>query len=231
MAISRTRDDGWSVAQSTQVDRVEFIHKTYQHLALAIAAFVGVETTLLHIPGIENLAFGMLQAWFLVLGAFMLVSFIAEKWARSAVSLGKQYAGLGLYVVAEAVIFVPLLYIAKLYDPGAIVKAGVATGIVFAGLSAVVLVSRKDFSFLRFAIWAGSFGALALIVVAMLFGLSLGTWFAVGMVVLASGAVLYHTSNVLHHYRPGQHVAAALALFSSVALMLWYMIQLLTSRR
>src|SRR5262245_52758506 len=129
MAIQRITEDGWSVAQAAQADRVEFIHKTYQHLALALAAFVGLETALLYTPGIETLAYGMLNAWFLVLGAFMLVSFVAERWAVNAVSLGKQYAGLGLYVVAEAVIFLPLLYIAKLYDPAAIAKAGVATGI------------------------------------------------------------------------------------------------------
>src|SRR5687767_3393966 len=101
MSVHRISDDGWSVAQASQADRVEFIHKTYQHLALAVAAFVGVEAALLHMPGIEAVAYAMLNAWFLVLGAFMLVSWIAEKWASSAISLGKQYAGLALYIVAE----------------------------------------------------------------------------------------------------------------------------------
>jgi FtsH-binding integral membrane protein len=231
MSVYRVRDDGWSVAQASQTDRVEFIHKTYQHLALALASFVGIEAALLHLPGIESLAYAMLNAWFLVLGAFMLVSWIAEKWAASAVSLGKQYAGLALYVVAEAIIFVPLMFIATLYDPGAIAKAGVATGIVFAGLTLFVLISKKDFSFMRGILAVVGFGALALIVISLLFGMALGTWFSVAMVVFAGGAVLYHTSNVLHRYRPGQHVAASLALFASVALMLWYMVQLFTSRR
>jgi FtsH-binding integral membrane protein len=34
---------------------------------------------------------------------------------------------------------------------------------------------------------------------------------------------------VLHHYRVGQHVAASLALFASVALLFWYILQLLMS--
>ena len=231
MSVVRMRDDGWSVAQASQADRVEFIHKTYQHLALAIAAFVGAEAFLLSLPGIDALAYSMLNSWFLVLGAFVLVSWIAEKWAASAVSLGKQYAGLALYIVAEAIIFVPLMYVASAYDSAAIAKAGVATGIVFAGLTAFVLISKKDLSFLRGLLVVISFGALALIVISMLFGMALGTWFSVAMVVFAGGAVLYHTSNVLHHYQPGQHVAASLALFASVALMLWYMVQLFTSRR
>lgn len=231
MSVVRMRDDGWSVAQESQADRVEFIHKTYQHLALAVAAFVGAEAVLLSLPGIEALAYSMLNAWFIVLGVFMLVSWVAEKWAASAVSLGTQYAGLALYIVAEAIIFVPLMYLASYYDPAAIAKAGVATGIVFAGLTGYVLISKQDLSFLRGILVVASFGALALIVIAMLFGLALGTWFSVGMVVFAGGAVLYQTSNVLHRYQPGQHVAASLALFASVALMLWYMMQLFTSRR
>jgi FtsH-binding integral membrane protein len=49
------------------------------------------------------------------------------------------------------------------------------------------------------------------------------------MVVLASGYILYHTSNVLHHYGTEQYVAAALALFASVALLFWYVLQLFMS--
>jgi FtsH-binding integral membrane protein len=46
------------------------------------------------------------------------------------------------------------------------------------------------------------------------------------MIAYAAGAILYNTSNVLHHYRPDQHVAASLALFASVALLFWYVLQL-----
>ncbi|MEM6329409.1 MAG: permease, partial [Planctomycetota bacterium] len=37
----------------------------------------------------------------------------------------------------------------------------------------------------------------------------------------------YDTSNVMHHYQPGQHVAASLSLFASVALLFWYVVRLL----
>ena len=49
------------------------------------------------------------------------------------------------------------------------------------------------------------------------------------MVLLASCAVLYATSNILHHYHTKQHVAASLALFSAVALLFWYILQILLS--
>jgi hypothetical protein len=232
MSSYRIQEDGWStVAHAHEEARIQFIHRTYQHLALAIAAFVGLEALLLSLPGIEAVAFSMLSAWWLVLVMFMIVSWVAEKWAVSAIAPAAQYAGLFLYVAAEAVIFLPLLYIAKIYDADAIMKAGVATGIVFAGLTAVVLISKKDFSFLRGILSVLAFGALALIVISILFGVALGTWFSVAMVAFAGGAILYHTSQVLHRYRTDQHVAAALSLFASVALLLWYMVRLFMSAR
>ena len=51
---------------------------------------------------------------------------------------------------------------------------------------------------------------------------------------MAAGYILYDTSNVLHHYRTDQHVAASLALFASVALLFYVhpaVAHVLTSRR
>jgi FtsH-binding integral membrane protein len=41
----------------------------------------------------------------------------------------------------------------------------------------------------------------------------------------------YDTSNVLHHYPEDRYVGAALELFASVAMMLWYVLRLFMSRR
>ncbi len=220
----------WSVADASQETRAEFIHKTYQHLALAIAAFIGLEALLLSLPGIENLV-GLLFSsgfgWLITLVVFMVVARVAEGWARSTESLGMQYAGLALYVVAEAIIFVPLMYIAMNYSgPDVVAKAGLVTGITFGGLTAMVLISKKDFSFMRGILGVMSFSALGLIVVSLVFGMSLGSWFAWAMAAFASGAIVYQTSNIVHVYRPGQHVAAALGLFAAVALLLWYVMQI-----
>ena len=90
----------------------------------------------------------------------------------------------------------------------------------------IVMLSGADFSFLRTALALGGFVALGVIVCSMIFQFTLGLVFIAALITLASGYILYDTSNVLHHYRIGQHVAAALALFASVALLFWYMIQL-----
>ncbi len=215
-------------------ERALFIRRTYLHLAGAILAFVVLETILLNTPGIENLVYMMTggMGWLVVLGAFMGVSWIADKWARSDASPASQYLGLGLFVVAEAVIFLPLLFIAANYsDPSVIPTAGIITGLLFAGLTATAFITRKDFSFLRSILMVGGFIAMGVIVCSILFGFSLGVLFSGIMVFFAGGSILYTTSNIIHHYRTNQHVAAALALFSSVMLLLWYVLRLLMSRR
>lgn len=226
-------------AQAAEDERTTFIRKTYLHLAGAVFAFTGIEAVLLNAPGFSEQYMALLSAsrysWLIVLGAFMFVSYIAEKWARSAVSASTQYMGLGLYVVAEAVIFLPLLYIAQRFDPRLIPTAGAATLIIFTGLTAIVFLTGRDFSFLRTALWLGGFVGLGAIAASIFFPqLALGVWFSTAMIALASGYILYDTSNVLHHYRIGQHVAAALALFASVALLFYYVLRIvlaLSSRR
>ncbi len=71
--------------------------------------------------------------------------------------------------------------------------------------------------------------AFGVIVCSFIFGFTLGLVFSGAMALLAAGAVLYTTSNILHQYHPGQHVAAALALFSSIALLFWYVLQIVMS--
>jgi FtsH-binding integral membrane protein len=169
-------------------------------------------------------------SWMLVLGGFMVVGWFGSHVAQTAESKPAQYAALGLYVVAEAIIFVPMLVLANLRAPGVIASAAMVTGRGFGGLTAVAFITRKDFSFLRgVLLWAG-FGALLLIVAGVIFGFELGTFFSVGMVVFAGAAILYDTSNVLHHYPENRYVGAALALCSSVALLFWYVLRIFMSR-
>jgi FtsH-binding integral membrane protein len=210
--------------------RAAFVRRTYGHLALAILAFTGLEALLIQAVPKESIL-GMVSrpvSWLIVMVAFAGASYLANKWALSGQSLGMQYAGLALYVVAEAVIFLPLIYIATMFaGTELIAKAGILTLTMFAGLTVAVFITRSDFSYLAAFLSIGSCVALGVIVVAMFMHIDLGFWFAAAMIVLASGSILYSTSNVLHHYRADQHVAAALALFASVALLFYYVLILL----
>jgi FtsH-binding integral membrane protein len=225
-----------SVAEAPIETRTDFVRKTYLHLAGAIGAFALIETMLIQM-GVGRIALQLLGAsrfsWLIVLGAFMGVSWIANKWAYNGTSKSTQYAGLILYTFAEAVIFLPLIMMATLYDPAAIGKAGVVTGFMVLGLTAIAFTTKKDFTFLGGFLKVGFLIALGVILVGVFMpGMmaGMGIWFSLAMVLLASGSILYNTSAIMYHYAPGQHVAASLSLFASVALLFWYVLQLFMSR-
>jgi uncharacterized protein len=222
--------------------RREFLKQTYGHLLGAIVAFIGLEAALLSkaSPLREAVTEPIISAmytskygWLVVLILFMGAGWIAQRWASSDTSRGIQYLGLGVYILAEALIFIPLLDIAtnvSRYD-GVVPVAGVSTLLLFAGLTATVFLTKKDFSFLRGALSIGATVAFGVIMCSILFGFHLGMIFTIAMIALAAGYTLYYTSQVLAHYRPTQHVAASLALFAAIALMFWYVLRLFMSLR
>jgi len=228
---------GMVAAEADTNDRARFIRLTYIHLFVAILSFIGLEAILLNTPAVTNAMAGVVTmpyGWLIVMAVFIGASYLANYWANSAASVGMQYAGLALYVVAWSVIFVPLLMIAQSFtDQTGTNVIGVAAGLTiftFVALTAIVFITGADFSFLGPFLGIAALIAMGVIVVGIVFSLPLfGLVFIAALLLLSAGYILYDTSNVLHHYRVGQHVAASLALFSSLALMFWYMIQLVMS--
>jgi len=220
-------------AQAAASERAAFIRRTYAHLGGAILAFAGLETLLVNTVSDRQIfaIFGG-SPWSLlvVLLAFYGASWLAQTWARSETSVGMQYLGLALYVVAEAVIFLPLLYICTHFIPdstGLIATAGILTLAVFGGLTLSVFLTGKDYSSLAPVLCVGSMIAFGVIIAAILFGFSLGLFFSFAMVALMSGFILYETSDVMLRHRTDQHVAAALTLFASVATLFYYILRIL----
>jgi len=219
------------VSQASPNDRQLFIQRTYLHLAGAIALFIGLEVILFNTPAAEaiaSLVFRLPYSWFAVLGGFMLLGWLARQMAARTGSIQTQYLGLGLYVVGEAIIFVPLLFIAINYtSPEVLPSAAILTCLLFAGLTTIAFTTKADFSFLGSILTIVGFVALGMIICSMIFGFKLGVFFSFAMIIFASGAILYDTSNVIHHYTTDQYVAASLELFASVALLFWYVLRIL----
>ncbi|MEX2125507.1 MAG: Bax inhibitor-1 family protein [Woeseia sp.] len=218
------------VADLASADRSNFIWKCYVHVVGAILAFAAIEMYFFQSGIAAAIAAPMLNNWLMVLGAFMLASWGASHVAHRVQSKNAQYAALGAFVVVEALIFAPILYIADATAPGVIDSAAGVTILGTIGLVATAMITRKDFSFLRgLLVWIGIL-ALVGIVASVFFGFELGTWFSVAMIGFAGAAVLYDTSNIMHHYPEDKYVAASMALFASIALMFWYVLRLFMSR-
>lgn len=217
--------------QAAAPSRAQFINRVYTHLMGAILAFAGIEYAIFQTPLAEAITvFAFNTSWLAILGAFVIVSWIATSVAHKVESKPKQYAALIAFVLAEALIFVPMFYIAAAMGPEIIEKAVWITLGAFVALTAVAVLSGRDFSFLRsFLMWAGLI-AIGTIVMGAVVGFELGTYFSMAMIGIAGASILYDTSKVLRDYPDDRYIAAALQLFASIALMLWYVLRLLMRR-
>lgn len=222
------------VADASKAEQATFYKKTYLNLALGIVAFTIIETIFLQIAPLVDFMLSLTQGylWLVLLGGFMGISYVAQKMTNEGVSKSKQYLGCFLYIIAQALIFVPLLYIAIYYTGSLdlLVQAVVITASLFLGLTFIVFSTKADFSFLRSILTIGFFVAIGTIVAGMIFGFDLGLWFSVGMILLASGSILYDTYQIKNNFATHQYVPAALSLFSSLMLLFWYVLRLLMSR-
>jgi FtsH-binding integral membrane protein len=236
------------VADAPASDRAAFFRRTYGLVAIGFAAFAALLA--IFFVGFDQrsgIAFAVfaglgsmvnsLGGWsiLLVMLAFWGATTVAQSLAFNRASRGTQYAGLGLYVILEALIFIPLIGYVILSTKGnassVLLPAGIVTAGMIAGLTALVFMTNLDFSFLKVAIILGSFAAIAIVIVAAIAGLSLGAWFSIAMIVLMATVILYQTNEIKNTMETDQHVAAAFVLFSSFVTLLFYVIRLFAGRR
>lgn len=220
---------GQIAAQAGETERAAFIRRTYAHVAGALLALAAIEYALLQTGFAEGFARFLAGKggyfWLIIMGLFMAVSWIAEKWAHSNVSKEIQYAGLAFYVVAVAVIFCPAIYVGMIRNPGLLPQAVLVTAALAAGITFTAFTTKKNFSFLGSIVKTGMFVLIGVIVASILFGFQLGLLFLGAGILLMGASLLYDTSNVIHEYRTTQHVAASLSLFGSVSFLFYYVMQ------
>ena len=230
MSATMEQVRSFPVAEALPAERALFIRRTYTHLAGALAAFVGLEYLLLPSP-LARMYMQFLASsrfsWLMILGGFMVAGWLSRSLIAGAKTRSMQYVGLGVYIVAEALIFIPLLYIAVYYSSRDVLPtAALITGGLFTGLSAYAITTRKDFSFLGGILTIGGFVAIGLIIAGTVFGFNLGLAFSGGMVLLAAGSILYDTSKIVRVYNTDDYVSASLQLFASVLLLFWYVLRI-----
>jgi len=161
------------VSEAPASDRVAFFKRTYLHVAGAFAAF----GALLYAFFQSGIALSIMKGFGSIMGSMggfgilvvMLMfwggTYVAQKMAENRASRPSQYLGLGLYVVLEAIIFVPLIVMVAIKtggNPGEVlIPACAVTAALVVGLTVAVFTMGIDFSFLRVAIVIGSVCALA----------------------------------------------------------------------
>src|SRR5438270_745922 len=119
MSMTTPYGGGWPAIEAPLDARLAFIRRTYLHLAGAIVAFVILSALCFQANvGVMIVNAVGARGWLIVLGAFILVGWLAQALAQSDRPLAVQYAGLALYTAAQALIFSPMIAIANAIDPG-----------------------------------------------------------------------------------------------------------------
>ncbi len=228
--------DNRPVVSLPESDRATFIGKVYSHIGMAIAAFAAL-STLLMVSGVSESIHTFIRGggrgnWMILLGGFMVGSWLASSAAGDLGNITKQYVGLfGMSAVYSLLFAVPFYEIFSVReDAGTVGSAVFVTAALFAGLTITAYFTKSDLSWMRPIVMFGGIAALIMIVASLIFNVHLGAWFSFAMIGLMGASILYKTQEVIRRYPSNAYVGAAVQLFSSVMTMFWYVLRLFMSR-
>ena len=106
-----------------------------------------------------------------------------------------------------------------------------AAALLFGGLTAYVLYTGSDFSWLRGALTVLFFALMGVALLGWLMGFTLGLWYSLAVVMMFAGYILYDTSQILHRLPTTMAMSGAILLFTDVVLLFKHLLILLASSR
>lgn len=204
-----------------QADRLEtskVLRNTYALLAMTLgfSGLVAFAAQQAHVPH---------PGLLLTLVGFYGLYFLTMKLRNSAWGLLSTFALTGFMGYTLG----PILnrYLGMANGAELIVSAFTMTAVVFGGLSAYVLVTRKDMSFLSGFLTVGFFVLLGGSIAAMLFHLSvLQLALSAGFVLFSSAAILWQTSEIVQGGERN-YIMATISLYVSIYNLFLSLLQLL----
>ncbi len=213
-------------------ERATFLKRVYSYLFLGILGFAATLWAAGNVPPVTRLMVSLweliagngLVGWAIYMGLFLGGSFavqaLAEKKPINVVAYASWAFLLGL-LVAPLTITAPA---------GTVATASLLTAVVFGALTVFVFITGKDFQWLRGLLFVGFLTILGTIIAGAIFGFSLGIWISGAIVLLYSGYILYHTSEILHRLPTSMPMSGAIMLFTDVVLLFKHILILLMSR-
>ncbi|MEG5263662.1 Bax inhibitor-1/YccA family protein [Pseudomonas sp. JDS28PS106] len=204
------REQDYALKTGMQADQLEVsrvLRNTYGLLALTLAfsgvmAFVAQQMRV----GYPNI--------FVVLIGFYGLFFLTAKLRDSVWGLVSTFALTGFM----GFLLGPILnrYLGMTGGAEVVSSAFAMTALVFGGLSAYVLMTRKDMSFLGGFITAGFFVLLAAVLASLFFQISgLQLAISAGFVLFSSVCILFQTSAIIHGGERN-YIMATISLYVSI---------------
>lgn len=209
-----------ATAQSGALAVNKLIRNTYILLSLTLlfSAFTAAVSVAINTPPMTYLLS--------IGGAFLLMWFVLPRTANSSAGLGVVFAITGLLGFSLGPIL--SMYLAMSNGPTIVATALAGTGVIFFGLSGYALVSRRDFSFMGGFIFVG----MLVLIGAMLANLFLqipafSLAISAAVILIMSGFLLFHTSQMVHHGAQMNYIHMTVALYMAIFNIFISLLQLL----
>ncbi len=196
-----------SVAGLSELETSKVLKNTYLLVAMTIA-FSAVVGFFAMVTGASRPSFGLILIG--VLG----LSYLVHKTADSAMGLPMTFLFTGFlgYILGPVLVH----YLAMPNGGQVVTSALTATALTFGGLSAIVLVTKKDFSFMTGFVHMGWIALLAVAVLSLFFNLSaFQAAISFGVALLMSATILWQTSAIIHGGETN-YIRATVTLYMSI---------------
>ncbi|OOG27140.1 BAX inhibitor protein [Thioalkalivibrio denitrificans] len=203
--------------QSVTLATNRVIRNTYMLLSMTLA-FSAVMAFVAMVTGAQPIS------WIVMIGVFIGGPFVIYALRNSIWSLPLTFVFTGFmgYVLGPIVTF----YLAQPNGSEIVMGALGTTAIMFVGLSAYALTTRKDFSFLGGFVFVGFLVVLAAIVANLFLGLpALSLTISAAAVLVVSAAILFDTSRMVHDGETN-YVMMTVSLYANIYVLFLHLLNL-----
>ena len=184
------RDSVYSGSQPSVLETNKVLRNTYMLLAMTLV-FSAVCAGITMAMGI-----GPMMSLGMTIGAFVTL-FIVQKKAESASGLFWVFAFTGL--LGGSLGFILNAYMGLANGPALIMQALGGTALIFFGLSAYVLTTKKDFSFMGGFLMVGLMVVVIAAIANIFFAVpAVSLALSAAIVFIMSGLILFDTSRIIH---------------------------------
>jgi modulator of FtsH protease len=206
-------------AGTTVVTTNKLIRNTYTLLSMTLlfSAFTATLSVMLNMPRMTYLvSIGI---------AFALMWFVLPRTAQSASGLGVVFAITGLLGFALGPIL--SMYLQLPQGPQIVATALGGTGVIFLGLSAYALTTRRDFNFMGGFLFVGMLVVLAASVANIFFAMpAMSLAISAAVVMLMSGFILFDTSRMING-GVDNYILATIGLYMNIFNLFVSLLQIL----
>ena len=222
-------------AQAEPDVRAAFLKKVYSLVLGGVLAFAATLWAAGNIPSVSELCVSLWQltrghslGWLvymaITMGGFWVVHSLARTSPLNLIAYFTWTFVLGLLVA-------PPVLVTAANAPQTLTMAAMLTAITFTGITAYVITTKKDFSFLGGILSMGFWLLLGLALCGWLFGFHAPLLFSGLGVALFAGYIVYDTSNVVRNYPADMAVSAAVTLFTDLVYLFLHVLSLLNRLR